>query len=297
MSEYVSIGSMKEIADDIKDNIGKDESVVNLVKHYEITKSALLDKKILSCEEDAEDWAAEERPSSLFFSHGEYRVGGLDYISEELNRKRTSNRAMYSLVSNEMIINSADNPIPSFMIFQCLFEENDFENLYCTVYFRALEVSNFLSINLEEIRQNITKLIDNGIRFNNFRLLIVAGRAHHTNSFIPLKKPEIDKLSPAEIHEMVLDKDWTGLSKLLREKSQFQSVIQLESLRNLQGIFSSKHSEIEDYPKSILDNCIEIAEELLSLRQKDSHSVKLNELSAELEIKLTNLAQELENLN
>lgn len=296
MSEYVSIESMKAIADDIKDNIGKDESVVNLVKHYEITKSALLDKKILDCEEDARDWAAEERPSSLFFSHGEYRVGGLDYISEELNRKRTSNRAMYSLVSNEMIINSADNPIPSFMIFQCLFEENDSENLYCTVYFRALEVSKFLSINLEEIRQNIVKLISDGIRFNNVRLLIVAGRAHHTNSFISLKKPEIDKLSPAEIHEMVLDKEWIRLSKLLREKSQVQSVIQLKSLRHLQDFFHSKHTKIEDYPKSILDKCVEIAEELLSLRQKDSHSVKLNELSTELKSRLTELAQLLEDL-
>ena len=51
---------------------------------------------------------------------------------------------------------SRDHPIPSFLLFQVTVEDNI---LYATTYFRALEIAKFLKINVQEIKLNLLKII------------------------------------------------------------------------------------------------------------------------------------------
>jgi thymidylate synthase len=97
----------------------------------------------------AKDYQNPVKPPSLYINHGEYITSdGIVHIINELKLKQTSNRALLSLINQEDIIGSGDNPIPSFMVLQFSLEG---EELYVTTYFRALEVANFLNVNLEEI--------------------------------------------------------------------------------------------------------------------------------------------------
>ena len=89
--------------------------------------------------------------NELHINHGSYIGDGLEHIIDELKNKPSSNRALFSLISQKDISKSGDNPIPSFMIFQTCIDDNI---LYCSVYFRALEVSTFLRINTEEFVLN-----------------------------------------------------------------------------------------------------------------------------------------------
>ncbi|MEC0313654.1 hypothetical protein P8797_11505 [Bacillus subtilis] len=103
-------------------------------------------------EDIARDYHQEEKPSRLYLSHGQYYKGpdGIKYIINELNNKSDGNRAVLSLINQADIVGSGDNPIPSFMVMQ--FSRENQKDLYVTTYFRALEVSKFLRINLEEFR-------------------------------------------------------------------------------------------------------------------------------------------------
>lgn len=297
MSDYRLISSMEEIVDEVTKEIIVDTSTVNLIKRYQISREDIKNNSIRDCTEEASKWASEDTPSDFFFSHGEYRKDGLEYISNELIQKKTTNRAMYSLVSNSMIVDSADKPIPSFMIFQCLFESEGSNTLYCNIYFRALEVSTFFRINLEEIRQNLQKLIEDKVSFEKVNLLIIAARAHHKHDFIPLKKPKIDTLTGIQIHNIVIEKNWQELAKLLREKAKAQSVIQLQSLYHLQESFEYKSNNISSNLKRILIKCIDLSNELMLLRQDHSHSEELNKVSKQLNYNIINMAEEVEKLN
>lgn len=294
MSDYRDILNLEELAKEIISEINDGSSKVNLIKKYRIAKNGILENKILEHEEIAKKWASEERPEELFFSHGEYRKGSLTYISEELKEKKTSNRAMYSLINSEKINKSKDEPIPSFVLFQCLFEPDDYDTLYCNVYFRALEVSQFLRINLEEIRQNIEEIISKGLDVKYIKLLIFAARAHHNSNFIPLQRPEIDTISTVQLSYIVSNKEWVRLAELLRGKAGVQSIVQLKSLKDLKEAFDLVFTTENERAKKLLESSLISGEKLLELRMRHSHSEDIDKMSENIEKNLIDLAEELE---
>ena len=103
----------------------------------------------------AEKWQCKEVPEDLYYNHGEYMnknsCDSIEYIIKQLKNKSTSNRAVIPLINIEDVLKSGDDFLPSLNIIQFGFKEDKKEELYITVYLRALEVNHFLKINISEI--------------------------------------------------------------------------------------------------------------------------------------------------
>ncbi|WP_417228253.1 hypothetical protein [Amphritea sp.] len=290
--DYKEVESFETIASDVRVEIPANEHCTNYIIAYKIDRENLQKNPMIDVAEEAKDWASEDRPKHLFFNHGEFRKGGLKYISQELKKKPTSNRALYSLINQDDISNSGDEPIPSFMIFQCLFDEHE-KTMNCTVYFRALEVSSFLRINLEEIRQNLLNIYEEGVDYHQIKLLIVVGRAYHSPEFIPLKRPKIDTLTAIKIFVMVTE-NLSNFEPLLSEKANTQTVISYESLEHLKESLNQagvgNHLMISD-----LDKAIKLSKKLQKAREEHSHAERVSELNNELREILQALAKRFSN--
>lgn len=190
--------------------------------------------------DEAEKWRSEITPKELYFSHAQFYTDGIKHIISELNAKPTSNRALYSLIAQEHIRRSGDNPIPSFMTLQC---QIDKDVLYCTCYFRALEVSKFLKINLEEIRQTLVE-IHNGVpHFLKVCLTIFAFHAYADPKLSSLRRPRLESLHDDDLVALLITPSLNPirtLSDLLKELNGALTVVSPEKLESLKRILSNK---------------------------------------------------------
>ncbi|MEH6357455.1 MAG: hypothetical protein V7745_00590 [Pseudomonadales bacterium] len=285
--DYKEVDTLEQISEDACQEIPADGCRENYILPFQISRQNLLSNKLADVEEDAAHWAAEECPEHLFFSHGQFRKGGLQHVSDELNQKRTSNRALYSLINQKNITDSGDDPIPSFMVFQCLLDEHS-DVLFVSVYFRALEVSSFLRINLEEIRQNLVNLYEKNVNFDRVKLLITAGRAHHTPGQLSLERPKIDLFTQLKLYKMLKESP-AEIRELLIEKASAQSVISYKSLELLKECLEEVNCsqlKINDLQKAI-----DVSIQLQLYRQQGSHSNRVSELTKELKETLESLAE------
>ncbi|MCX2522736.1 hypothetical protein [Larsenimonas rhizosphaerae] len=290
--KYQKIVSLEEVAKKALKDVPPGESINNYIVACRIDISDLLSKPLLDVQEQARNWGAKECPDHLYFNHGQYAKEGVDYIAEELKRKPTSNRALYSLINQNDIEGSGDNPIPSFMVFQAVLRDSC---LYCTVYFRALEISSFFRINLEEIRQNIKKIYSHTLVFNSVKILILGCRAHHTVGFIPLVRPKLDQLDTLDILSL-LENSRKELGMMIREKSNAHSVVESKSLEELLACIHKRDIALKkrEYIISLLSESIALSKEVAKMRERQSHDQELERLSSVLSKKLSQLAEELE---
>jgi hypothetical protein len=246
----------------------------------------------------AEEWQSVKRPDNLHFSHGEY-IGekGVNHVIEELKNKKDSNRAVISLISQQHIINSGDNPIPSFMVMQFSLEQRE---IYVTTYFRALEVYNFLPINLEEIRLILKRINQEITDIDSVKLNIVAFRAYANPEQTALSRFELDILSSAKIlHYMESSPE--EIVRLLRDKLDESTVTEKKGFVNILEIikdndFKTKIHTCFNNPllKSNLETCIEKTNELSMLRAKTSHNAYIKELNKNIKDNLETVIKELE---
>jgi hypothetical protein len=218
--------------------------------------------------------ARRKKPEELVINHGEFIKNGLTHIIDELKRKPDSNRALYSLISQDHINNSCDKPIPSFMIFQCATED---KFLYCTVYFRALEVSNFLRINLEEIRLNICEILNHYQLVLSVRLSILAFIGYNSPDQIPLERCEIDLYSSLKISHLYKDNPRL-IPELLEKMAKATTVIDVTGLKAIKEWLDldSKEMSLDKLNShkiiNLINKAIDTAENLSCLRNSSSHS-------------------------
>ena len=208
---------------------------------------ALAQAKILEVFGDAAQWREPVPAADMYFSHGQYYGDGLQHIIEELKEKPTSNRALYSLLAQKDISKSGDSPIPSFLTFQCSIEKSI---LYCTATFRALEVSSFLRINLEEIRQNLVEIYAAFPAIENVMLHIFAFHAYvGAPPVSALRRPKIDVTSEPKLLRLMQRGELNELDSLLGGLAKSTTVISSTRLNVLLGILQMEdaglHTDIE----------------------------------------------------
>ncbi len=226
--------------------------------------------------EEAEGWRSEAVPTDFYFTHAQFYTDGVKHIIKELIDKPTSNRALYSLISQDHIRDKGVNPIPSFMVLQC---QIDNDVLYCTCYFRALEVSQFLKINLEEIRQTLVEIHIGVPRFSKVHLTIFAFRAYIEKNRLPLRRPKLETLHDDELLALLLDASAIrALDSMLQELSKAVTTVSAEKLESLKRILSydKPYIKIPEKLKKPLFNekllsAIAATKTLAELRQKGSH--------------------------
>ncbi len=282
MNEYQSISNLEEIIKLSKESINDNYKLNFSIKvNFDI---ALIDNKILDVHDDALAFQAPKCPNNLQMNHGEYihkNKDGIKNVINELNAKDTSNRAIISLINQDDIIGSGDKPIPSFMILQFSIE-NDNE-LYVTTYFRALEVSKFLRINVEEIRMIIEKIKSEILKISKVNLNILAFRAYKKENINPLKRAEIDLLKSNEIFGL-LKTNKSKFIDLLEEKKTKSTVIEYQSFQYIFDWLNDSYSKDDIHKdinkllvKSKFQELIELSKEIKDLREKTSHSPQIDE--------------------
>lgn len=228
----------------------------------------------------AQQWQAINRPDTLYINHGEH-IGkdGILHVIQEL-RKHTSNRALLSLINQESIVNSGDKPIPSFMIIQFAIES---DVIYVTTYFRALEVTRFLRINLEEIRQIINRIYEDFRSLKTVKLHIFAFRAYANPNINTLEIAEIDRLDETTLLKY-LEKNPRKILDLCERKRLNSTVVDLHGLHCLDEILKNpvKCEDLAPELKTerlttLVSNCLKEGQNFAELRARASHHSEIEE--------------------
>lgn len=289
--QYQEISNLEKIIEDATNEISADGHSFNLCMAYEFEVGLVTGDGLRDCTEEAELWRSDEVPDQLHINHGSYVIGGMSHLVDELKRKPTSNRALLSLLSQKNVNESGDEPIPSFMVFQVsIFQDI----LHCTVYFRALEVSSFLRINVEEIRLRLRDLYSELMNFNKVRLVIHAYRAYNNPNASTLKKSELDLMRGPQIMKLVMS-DPACFGPLLREKSRDDTVMSSNSLQDLhEAVELADNLPTKQYLVSLIRESKELTDELKTLRKMHSHHERVNEVSNRLCRKVLSLAEAFE---
>lgn len=248
----------------------------------------------------ANDYHQKIKPDRLYVSHGAYYNGpeGINYIIEELNNKSDGNRAVLSLINQADIVGSGDNPIPSFMIMQ--FSRENQNELYVTTYFRALEVSNFLKINLEEFRLILNLIMKEIMELDYIYLTIFSFRAYINDRLNPFIRPEIETMSDAELLK-VMEKSPKQLSNLLRQMDVDSSYLENNALKTIFTILGNPKLNEDINPMfktkyflNCVETCIKHSEELIGVRKRTSHNERISKLNETYLESLRKLINEIE---
>lgn len=245
--------------------------------------------KMTDVADEASQWRQNAPAPDMYFSHGQYYGDGIQHIIDELKNKPTSNRALYSLLAQENISGSGDDPIPSFLTFQCSIEG---QALYCTATFRALEVSRFLKINLEEIRQNLVEICFALPSVEMVRLHIFAFHAYvRTATATALRRPTLDITTEAQLLILMQKGDVNTLDKLLGGLERSTTVVVPNSLETLLRLLQmpdaglhervqSKRGLLEPQLKTAIDACGELAASRKGASRGEKTTAKLTSFHA-----------------
>ena len=289
--KYDEVDSLECLAEEVDSKAKEYGPLNNLIVTCSISAINLRTKQLIDVTDSAKKWIAEDCPADLYINHGQYVKDGMNHIINELKNKPSSNRALYSLISQNDISSSGDKPIPSFLIFQTKLAGNE---LFATVYFRALETHNFFPINLEEIRLRLVEILDKLTQIKSVNLFVYAFFAYRNPSIVPLVKPEIDLLKSPALNKL-LNSDPRKLRELLEAKSNNSTVVELTAIHFIRDIF------LEDPPEKLhsdkelilllLEDCIKKGEILKIRRETTSHCYDLDEVSDNFSSSLRELAK------
>lgn len=249
------------------------QEVLNLTVTFPMQLPASRSLILQPFREEAVRWQSPTRHNSLVFNHGEYMHAHghpTAFIAEELTRKSTSNRACLSLVSSESIFSSEDGILPSFLLLQAGFSAAANDVLYLTAYYRALEVSSFLPVNITELALISEELADRLPSFDRVIVTMHAFRAHSKPGFTAHRRSDLDMTTPTQLHRLVEQRDLPRISTLLREKAAPASIIDdsgLTALR-IEAEAAGWSAEVQDE----LDKAISALRRLKSIREAATHS-------------------------
>jgi thymidylate synthase len=192
--EIVSASSFGELVEQAKSACAE-KPLTSLVLGVQVSFPVLDDVFIHSYIDRGKKWQQPERPKDLYLNHGEYinRHGdGLEFLIQQLKDRPRGNRACISLMDTGELIGSGDQPRPSFMLVQAGFSELGRSVLHMAAYYRALEVSNFLPVNLAEMALMSSKIQSEITEIEHLDLTIFAFRAYQTRGFTRLERSKFD---------------------------------------------------------------------------------------------------------
>jgi hypothetical protein len=279
----------------------------NWLKSFSVKAADLKLMTITDVEEAAKKWRSIDVPEDFYFTHGKYYKNGVAHIIDELKRKPTSHRALYSLINQDDINDSGDDPIPSFLTMQC---QVDGTTLVCACTFRALEVGRFLRVNLEEIRQNLCEIIEKLPAVRDVSLSIYAFRAYLQEELHPLIKPRIEYLKDDELFlclaEGGSENPLSYFIDLMADAQGALSVVPADRIRSLKRILKNLSEakgialgkEISSRLNQLLpaiDVCIGAADGLARQREIGSHGDHVGEATAAYKASIASILKILKN--
>ena len=253
------------------------ERKINFLAQAELDTSSFRNHPLTDVTSKAKKWAQKDVPDDLIFNHGFFIGEGMNHLIAELANKPDSNRALYSLINQKDIDGRGDEPIPSFMVFQCVVIDNI---LYCTAYFRALEVCNFLRINLEEMRLNICKILDS-VKVDLVRMSVFTFSAYSKPMQIPLEKCRLDRMSALALADKYSE-SYMPLADLIDEKSLETTAVIDSGLNAINEWLGDERKE--KWPKGLnvipvrqaIGKALEVGARLRAVRKKFSYETMIS---------------------
>ncbi|MBF0416334.1 MAG: hypothetical protein HQL79_11270 [Magnetococcales bacterium] len=275
----ITAPSLQELAINAKECCANGP-ISNLILQGDYSISEIDSDFVKSFSEIAGKWQCRTLPSDLYFNHGQYidRGGepGRAFLVKELKRKPDSNRACFSLISMNDIVQSEDKPIPSFLVLQ--FSIVSHTIIEVTAYFRVIEVSEFLPINLAEISDILRHLAEKFPKIESFSLTIFAFRAYLKIGFSCLTKSILDMTSPVDIAIAVENKDVKKIIQMLEGKlNTVDSIICIKGLETLLEAIEKSTKKYGDDLKKHLRLAISSSRELIEMRKSSSYSERILE--------------------
>ena len=217
-----------------------------------------------SCLDDAREWQSLSCPESLDYTHGELMCTNdtqwHDFAIKKLQENPTNKRTIIPLITKEASFQSGDNKLVSFDVVQFGFMNDLKEDLYITVYMRALEVRHFLPINLCETYLMAKKLKEGIQTIKKVTVCFFVFRAEQKINYGCYKKAEIDLLNENRLCSILSDKNFTKIKTMLLEKINIgDTVVDERWLKNLQSAF------FEFYKEDNRENVLKKIDESLKL--------------------------------
>ncbi len=304
MSKYIKIKNLEKISEKAALVVGDRPYLLNFNLKFKFNMS-LISNSLADVSTLAKKFQSESCPNDLHINHGMYihknGKDGIKNVIEQLKNNHSGNRALISLINQEDIVDSEDRPIPSFMILQFALENK--KDLYITTYFRALEVSQFLRINIEEIRQIIEKIGENITSIQKVYLNIISFRAFINKDTNTLTKPSIDLLNLKDILKLLKkDNSLENLIELLEEKNKSSSVIEYNAFEYIlnwledSDYFDMLHENLrKELIINILKEIIDLMKNLKELRKQSSHGEQIDNKDKKYKQKLNQLIAEIRN--
>ncbi|MCT9625778.1 hypothetical protein HWD94_11655 [Pseudarthrobacter equi] len=266
--------------------------ILNVVLSVQAALPASNDFFLQTYRVDAEKWQAPEVPADLVFNHGNYmhRHGdSLNYLITELKNKPSGNRACISLVDAADIMASKDGKLPSFLLLQAAIG-TDGKKLIMTAYYRALEVSVFLPINLAEMALIADKIGKNHPTLESVDLTLHAFRAHDSPQFRAHTRSALDIAAvEGEIVDAVAAENRQLIATWLLDKARHESVIDTVGLATLTAELTE--AGWEDDVVSELNVAVGLEAQLAYARTMGTHAHGVKSLQEELSSQLSNIAR------
>lgn len=218
----------------------------------------------------AEKWQEIEVPDSLYYNHGMYLKDGensaVERIIHKLKGNATSSRAILPLINVEDVINAGDGFLPSLDIIQVGFSKHTKDELYITVYLRALEVNHFLKINICEVYLLVKRIEEDFKSITNVNVNIIAFRAQYKEKFGCFRKAELDNITPQKTMMYLMNKNYSKIVQMLEEKLELsETVIISKGIEELCTSFIEYNNERE---LAELNDAIAISDSLMKTIDK-----------------------------
>lgn len=224
--------------------------------------------------DDAREWQSLSCPEFLDYTHGELMCTNdtqwHEFAIKKLQENPTNKRTIIPLITKEASFQSGDNKLVSFDVVQFGFMNDLREDLYITVYMRALEVRHFLPINLCETYL-MAKEIKEGIpTIKKVTICFFVFRAEQKLEYGCYKKSKIDLLGESRLCKVLSKKDFSEIKTLLQEKIEMaDTVVDEKWLQNLKSAFLEFYEEDNrDYVLEKIDQSLEL---LVKLKEARAH--------------------------
>lgn len=249
----------------------------------------------------AEQWQEETPPSTLYYNHGQYmfkgKVDPIDYIINELKNKATSSRAIIPLINMEDVVGSGDNFLPSLDIIQFGFKEDNKEELHVTIYLRALEVNNFLKINLSEVYVMCKKISEKIREISILNITIFSFKAQYREKYSCFRKADIDMIEESDLMISVIEKDINTIIDLLENKHELsETVVHLDGVEKLERCIKNYNRRKKEVYSEEICNSINYLkknmEKLKELRVSTSNYTEIDQEEKKVEALLQQLIKE-----
>lgn len=171
--------------------------------------------------------------------------------------------------------------LPSLMVIQFGFDQDEPQTRKMAMYLRALEACRFLKINICELLYLVRRSAAADIPFRRVEVAVNAFRVQCQEQFNCFIKSELDQLSDEDIQDIVTRRDHLRIAELPEENGRLAETVVLpaglETLRRKMDWYGQRYAPYSDSVTAALDGAIQHLHRIRARRERTSVYEELKE--------------------